>query len=323
MNEKKNKEMPIPFKLDDFFTTQEIRDEKSKEKIEEIDLSLIDDFKEHPFKVAVNDELLNLEKSIKDNGVLNPVIVRKKDNGRYEMISGHRRKFACNRIGYDRIPCIIKNLTDDEATIYMVDSNLQREKLLPSEKAFAYKLKMEALSHQGTYRQYGETSRQLGDKVKSVDVLASESEDSARQIHRYIRLTYLIPELLELVDNSELNKSKSLTMAFNPAVELSYLNKDEQEYLFDYIDSNQITPSLSQAIKLKKLSMDGKLDIDVLEELLNQEKPNQVQKIKFNERKIKSVLPKNIERDKIEDYVVKSIEYYTKYLNRQKERESR
>lgn len=323
MNEKKNKEMPIPFKLDDFFTTQEIRDEKSKEKIEEIDLSLIDDFKEHPFKVALNEELLNLEKSIKDNGILNPVIVRKKDNGRYEMISGHRRKFACNRIGYDRIPCIIKDLTDDEATIYMVDSNLQREKLLPSEKAFAYKMKYDALKKSRDVNQFVTTACQLGTVKRSDNLLAEISEDSARQIQRYIRLTYLIPELLELVDNSELNKSKSLTMAFNPAVELSYLNKDEQEYLFDYIDSNQITPSLSQAIKLKKLSMDGKLDIDVLEELLNQEKPNQVQKIKFNERKIKSVLPKNIERDKIEDYVVKSIEYYTKYLNRQKERESR
>lgn len=158
MNKKKNKEMPIPFKLDDFFTTQEIRDEKSKEKIEEIDLSLIDDFKEHPFKVEVNDELLNLEKSIKDNGVLNPVIVRKKDNGRYEMISGHRRKFACNRIGYDRIPCIIKDLTDDEATIYMVDSNLQREKLLPSEKAFAYKMKYDALKKSRDVNQFVTTA---------------------------------------------------------------------------------------------------------------------------------------------------------------------
>ena len=147
MNEKKNKEMPIPFKLDDFFTTQEIRDEESKEKIEEIDISLIDDFKEHPFKVIVNDELLNLEKSIKENGILNPTIVRKKDNGRYEMISGHRRKFASNRIGLEKIPCIIKDLTDEEATIYMVDSNLQREELLPSEKAFAYKMKYEALKN--------------------------------------------------------------------------------------------------------------------------------------------------------------------------------
>ena len=323
MNEKKNKEMPIPFKLDDFFTTQETRDEESKEKIEEVDISLIDDFKEHPFKVAVNDELLNLEKSIKDNGVLNPVIVRKKDDGRYEMISGHRRKFACNRIGYDKIPCIIKDLTDDEATIYMVDSNLQREKLLPSEKAFAYKMKYDALKKSRDVNQFVTTACQVGTVKRSDNLLAEISEDSARQIQRYIRLTYLIPELLELVDNSELNKSKCLTMAFNPAVELSYLNKDEQEYLFDYIDSNQITPSLSQAIKLKKMSFNGELDVDVLEELLNQEKPNQVQKIKFNERKIKSVLPKNIERDKIEDYVIKSIEYYTKYLNRQKERESR
>lgn len=323
MNEKKNKEMPIPFKLDDFFTTQEERDEENKEKIEEIDLSLIDDFEEHPFKVEINDELIKLENSIKENGILNPAIVRKKENGRYEMISGHRRKFACNRIGYNKIPCIVKELSYDEAIIYMVDSNLQREKILPSEKAFAYKLKMEALSHQGTYLQHGDTSRQLGDKLKSVDILASESEDSARQIHRYIRLTYLIPQILEMVDNSELGKTKCLTMAFNPAVELSYLTKTEQEDLYDFMECNQSTPSLSQAKQLKELSLDKKLNSDILYNILEQEKPNQKPKIQFNESRIKSVLPKNIEKGKIEDYVVKSIEYYTKYLNRQKERESR
>ena len=316
MNEKKNKEMPIPFKLDDFFTTQETRDEESKEKIEEIDISLIDDFKEHPFKVIVNDELLNLEKSIKENGILNPTIVRKKDNGRYEMISGHRRKFASNRIGLEKIPCIIKDLTDEEATIYMVDSNLQREELLPSEKAFAYKMKYEALKNRRNLMRPLDTSlRPVVTVVRTDDLIGEENGESGRQIQRYIRLTYLIPELLEKVDSKEI--------AFRPAVELSYLSKEEQEDLFDYINCNQTTPSLSQAIKLKKMSLNGELDVDVLEELLNQEKPNQIQKIKFNESKIKSVLPKNIERDKIEDYVVKSIDYYTKYLNRQRERESR
>lgn len=315
MNEKKKHEIPIPFKLDDFFTTQEIRDEENKEKIEEIDLSLIDDFKEHPFKVIENEELINLENSIKQNGVLSPAIVRKKDNGRYEMISGHRRKFACNRIGYDKIPSIIKDLSDDEATIYMVDSNLQREELLPSEKAFAYKMKLEALSHQGTYRSLSATSRPVVDKLKSVDILGYENGESGRQVQRYVRLTYLKLKLLDLVDNK--------VIAFRPAVELSCLNSDEQDALLDFIEYNQSTPSLSQAIELKKLSLEGKLEIDILNEILEKEKPNQIQKIKFNESRIKSVLPNNIDRNKIEDYVVKSIEYYTKYLNRQKEREVR
>lgn len=319
MNEKKKHEIPIPFKLDDFFTTQEVRDEESKEKIEEIDLSLIDDFKEHPFKVIENEELINLENSIKQNGVLSPVIVRKKDNGRYEMISGHRRKFACNRIGYDKIPCIIKDLSDDEATIYMVDSNLQREELLPSEKAFAYKMKLEALSHQGikTFVPLDQNENTSGPQVQktTTDILGEEKGDSGRQVRRYIRLTYLKPKLLDLVD--------SKVIAFRPAVELSYLNSDEQDALLDFIEYNQSTPSLSQAIELKKLSLEGKLEIDTINELLEQEKPNQIQKIKFNESRIKSVLPNNIDRNKIEDYVVKAIEYYTKYLNRQKEREGR
>lgn len=316
MNEKKNKEMPIPFKLDDFFTTQEIRDEESKEKIEEIDLSLIDDFKEHPFKVVVNDEFVNLEKSIKDNGILNSVIVRKKDNGRYEMISGHRRKFACNRIGYDKIPCIIKDLTDDEATIYMVDSNLQREELLPSEKAFAYKMKYEALKNKRRLLRPMDTSlRPMDTVIRTDDLIGEENGESGRQIQRYIRLTYLIPELLDKVDNK--------IIAFRPAVEISYLKKNEQEELFDFIECNLSTPSLSQSQQLKELSLKGKLTKNIMDDMLSQEKPNQIPKIKLDEGKIKRVLPKNIKNDKIEDYVVKSIEYYTKYLNRQKERESR
>ena len=316
MNEKKNKEMRIPFKLDDFFTTQEIRDEESKEKIEEIDLSLIDDFKEHPFKVVVNDEFVNLEKSIKDNGILNPVIVRKKDNGRYEMISGHSRKFACNRIGYDKIPCIIKDLTDDEATIYMVDSNLQREELLPSEKAFAYKMKYEALKNKRRLLRPMDTSlRPMDTVIRTDDLIGEENGESGRQIQRYIRLTYLIPELLDKVDNK--------IIAFRPAVEISYLKKNEQEELFDFIECNLSTPSLSQSQQLKELSLKGKLTKNIMDDMLSQEKPNQIPKIKLDEGKIKRVLPKNIKNDKIEDYVVKSIEYYTKYLNRQKERESR
>lgn len=312
MNEKKKQEIPMPFKLDDFFTTQEARDEENREHIESIDLDLIDDFKEHPFKVIDNDELKQLEESIKQSGVLSPVIVRKKDDGRYEMVSGHRRKFACKKLGLKSIPCIVKDLSLDEATIFMVDSNLQREKLLPSEKAFAYKMKMEAMSHQGTYLQNGDTSRQLGDKLKSVDIIASKSDDSARQIHRYIRLTYLVPELLEMVDNSEIGNNPSI--AFNPAVELSYLIEDEQRDLVDFIDDFESTPSLAQAIKLKKLSQNNELDIDTIHDIMSEQKPNQINKFKINEDKLYKVIPKNVERENIEDFVLKACEYYSKHL---------
>lgn len=312
MNEKKKQEIPMPFKLDDFFTTQESRDEENREHVELINLDLIDDFKEHPFKVIDNEELEQLKESIRQSGVLSPVIVRKKEDDRYEMISGHRRKFACQKLGLKSIPCIVKNLTLDEATIFMVDSNLQREKLLPSEKAFAYKMKMNAISHQGTYLQNGDTSRQFGDKLKSVDILAAKSNDSARQIHRYIRLTYLVPELLEMVDNSEIGKTPSI--AFNPAVELSYLIEDEQRDLVDFIDDEAITPSLAQAIRMRKLSQNSELDIDTIHDIMSEQKPNQIIKFKISEEKLKEVLPKNIERDKVEDFVIKAVDYYSKHL---------
>lgn len=318
MNEKKKQEIPMPFKLDDFFTTQETRNEENREHIESIDLDLIDDFISHPFKVIDNEELKQLEESIKQNGILSPAIVRKKEDGRYEMVSGHRRKFACEKLGLKSIPCIVKDLTLDEATIFMVDSNLQREKLLPSEKAFAYKMKMEALSHQGTYLQNDDTSRQLGDKLKSVDILAAKSDDSARQIHRYIRLTNLVPELLEMVDNTELKLSPSI--AFNPAVELSYLTEDEQRDLVDIIDENLATPSLSQAIQMKKLSQENNLSIDDIQDILDQEKPNQVNKFKINEDKLYKVIPRTVDRDKVEDYVIKACEFYTRHL-KQRENE--
>ena len=312
MNEKKKQEIPMPFKLDDFFTTQESRDEENREHVELINLDLIDDFKEHPFKVIDNEELEQLKESIRQSGVLSPVIVRKKEDDRYEMISGHRRKFACQKLGLKSIPCIVKDLTLDEATIFMVDSNLQREKLLPSEKAFAYKMKMNAISHQGTYLQNGDTSRQLGDKLKSVDILAAKSNDSARQIHRYIRLTYLVPELLEMVDNSEIGKTPSI--AFNPAVELSYLIEDEQRDLVDFIDDEAVTPSLAQAIRMRKLSQNSELDIDTIHDIMSEQKPNQIIKFKISEEKLKEVLPKNIERDKVEDFVIKAVDYYSKHL---------
>ena len=312
MNEKKKQEIPMDFKLDDFFTSQEQRDDDKKEKVETIDISLIDDFKEHPFKVIENDELKSLEESIQTSGVLSPVIVRPKDDGRYEMISGHRRKFACNTLGIETIPCLVKKLTDDEATIFMVDSNLQREKLLPSEKAFAYKMKYEALKHQGTSLPQDTTLRPVGTKLRSDSILAEEVNESARQIQRYIRLTNLIPELLEMVDNAECGLSPSI--AFRPAVELSYLMEDEQRDLVDFIDDEEATPSLAQAIKMKKLSQDGNLDIDTIHEIMEEQKANQITKFKIPEEKLMKVIPKNVDRSNVEDFVIKACEYYSKHL---------
>ena len=286
--------------------------------IQDIPLSKIDPFPDHPYKVRDDEDMEHLVESIRANGIITPCIVRPKKDGRFEMISGHRRLMACKNLGLETIPCRIRDLTDDEAIIYMVDSNLHREKLLPSEKAYAYKMKLEAMKHQGTYLQDDETSRQLGDKLKSVDILSSKSEDSARQIHRYIRLTYLIPELLQMVDNAELKENPSI--ALNPAVNLSYLTKEEQKMLAEYIEFNLVTPSLEQAIKLKELSKGGILKEENIETLLDVPKANQIQKFKINEEKLFNVVPKNIERDKLEDFVIKACEFYSKHL-RNKERE--
>ena len=322
MNEKKKQEIPMPFSLDDFYTTQEQRDEDNKEKIEDIDISLIDNFKDHPFKVVDNDELKSLKESIKTNGVLSPAIIRKKYDGRYEMISGHRRKYASELLGLNTMPCIIKDLTDDEAIIFMVDSNLQREKLLPSERAFAYKMKYEALKNQRktSANQHDASVRQVGAVVRSDNILGEEHGDSGRQVQRYIRLTYLIPELLNLVDNSELKESPSI--ALTPAVELSYLKPSEQELLYKYIDYNLITPNQSQAIELKNMSQKNLLAEETIDNIMNREKANQVPKFKIKEEKLYSVIPKNISRDKVEDFVLKACEYYSKVL-RQRERDSR
>lgn len=312
MNEKKKQEIPMDFKLDDFFTSQKQRDDEKKEKVESIDISLIDDFKEHPFKVIENDELKALEESIKTSGVLSPVIVREKADGRYEMISGHRRKFACDILGINEIPCLVKNLTDDEAIIFMVDSNLQREKLLPSEKAFAYKMKYEALKNSRGVNQHDTLVCQVGTVVRTDEMLASKSDDSSRQIQRYIRLTNLVPELLEMVDNSELNATPSI--AFNPAVELSYLKEDEQRDLVDFIDDEDATPSLAQAIQMKKLSQQNELDLDTIHDIMSQQKPNQIPKIKLNEDVVKKFIPKTIQVSNYEDFVLKACEFYGNHL---------
>ena len=323
MKEKKKQEIPMPFKFDDFFTTQEQRDDAVKEKIEEIDISLIDNFKDHPFKVLDNDDMKSLKESIKTSGVLSPVIIREKEDGRYEMLSGHRRMFACKSLGIDKIKCIIKNLSDDEAIIFMVDSNLQREKLLPSEKAFAYKMKYDALKHQGrTSQQLDTTLRQVVTKFRSDDLIGEEHGESGRQVQRYIRLTYLIPELLEMVDNSEIKNKELSAIALTPAVELSYLKESEQKTLAEYIDFNLSTPSHAQAIQLRELSQKELLAQETIDNIMNKEKPNQILQFKIKEEKLYKVLPKNIERDKVEDFVLKACEYYSKHI-RQMDRDSR
>ncbi len=299
--------MPLP-KLDDLFSTQEERDNAKLEKVIDINLNDIDDFPNHPFKVIQNEEMEQMRDSIKENGVLVPALVRPKADGRYEMISGHRRKFASSLAQQETLPCIVRDLSDDEAIIIMVDSNMQREEILPSEKAFAYKMKLEAISHQG--KRTDLTSCQVGEKFRSDNFLAEKSEDSARQIQRYIRLTELIPELLDMVDEKKI--------AFNPAVEISYLTEDEQYILLDCIEYNVATPSHAQAIALKKMSQDGTLTEDSVDDIMAQEKPNQIPKMKFNAERIRSVLPKNIEDNKIEDYVVSAISFYEKHL-RQKQ----
>lgn len=315
MEQKKNIDLTA-FKLDDFFSTQEDRDEEKKEKIELIDLSLIDDFPEHPFKVQENEDLSKLKESIKENGVLEPIIVRPKENNRYEIIAGHRRKFASELLGKDFIPCIVRNMTREESIIYMVDSNLHRTNILPSEKAKAYKMKYDALKSQG--KRTDLTSRPVGAKLRTDDLIGEDTGDSGRQVQRYIRLNELIPELLDMVDNSVLNEKPAI--ALRPAVELSYLPKEDQKVLLNAIEYSDATPSHAQAIKLRKESESNGLSEDFIENLMEEEKPNQVTKIKINENKIKSVIPKNYKVNNMEDFIVKAVEYYSKHLSRDRER---
>lgn len=315
MEQKKNIDLTT-FKLDDLFSTQEDRDEDKKEKVEIIDLSLIDDFPEHPFKVQENEDLSKLKESIKDNGVLEPIIVRKKENNRYEIIAGHRRKFASELLGNNFIPCIVRDMTKEEAIVYMVDSNLHRTNILPSEKAKAYKMKMNALKAQGKRNDL--TSSPLATKLDTATLVGKEQGESRDQVYRYIKLNDLIPELLDMVDNSVLNEKPAI--ALRPAVEISYLSKDEQEMLFNSIEYSDATPSHAQAIKLRKESELNGLTEEFIENLMSEEKPNQITKIKISENKIKSVMPKNYKVNNMEDFIVKAVEYYSRHLNRDRER---
>ena len=297
--------MSLP-KLDDLFTTQEERDYAKLEKVVNINLKDVDEFPNHPFKVVDNEEMRQMSDSIKENGVLIPVLVRPKADGRYEMISGHRRKFASQLADKKTIPCIVRDLSDDEAVIIMVDSNMQREEILPSEKAFAYKMKLEALNHQGKRNDL--TSVQSEQKLDSRKIIANENNESEAKVYRYIRLTELIPELLDMVDQKRI--------ALLPAYELSFLKEDEQYILLDCIEFNDATPSHAQAIAMRKMSKEGTLTEDCIDKIMSQEKANQIPKMKFNAERIRSVLPKNIDDKKIEDYVVNAIVYYEKYLRK-------
>ena len=299
--------MPLP-KLDDLFTTEEERTNAKLEKVIDIKINDIDDFPDHPFKVIENEEMYNMRDSIKENGVLVPALVRQKTDGRYEMVSGHRRKYASQLANKETLPCIVRSLTDDEATIIMVDSNIQREEILPSEKGFAYKMKLEALSHQGKRNDL--TSSQVATRLDTATLFGKENGDSRDTVFRYIKLTELIPELLDLVDKKEI--------ALLPAFELAFLKDEEQYAVLDCIECNVATPSHAQARILKRLSQEGTLTQDKIDDILSQEKPNQIPKIKLNESRIRNVLPKGITDDKIEDFVVNAIDFYKKHLQKQK-----
>ena len=293
MKEQEQK-MKLP-KLDDLFTIQEQRDYEKAEKVEEINISSIKDFPNHPFKVINDEKMQEMVKSVKEYGVILPVIVRPKEDGTYEMISGHRRKRACELAGIKQIRCIVKDLTDDEATILMVDSNIQREEILPSEKAFAYKLKLEAMKHQGKRidLEENETSTPVVSKLRTDEILGEEVGESRENIRRYIRLTYLIPELLEEVDNKRI--------AFRPAVELSYLEEDYQYVVLNKLQYDEVSPSLSQAITLKKMQQEGTISEEKIENLLDKEKPNQKtanpickNKLSQNPKKLRSKYSRSI-----------------------------
>lgn len=297
--------------LDSLFTTQAERDNADNEQVIKISIDSIHDFPNHPFKVNDDEEMNKLIESIQERGVYLPTIVRQRVNGDYEMISGHRRKHAAIKAGLKTIPCIVKNLTDDEATILMVDSNIQREELLPSEKAYAYKMKLEAMKHQG--KQLENTSRPMGEKSDnkiSTEILGEEVGESARTIQRYIRLTYLIPDLLELVDAKRI--------ALRPAVEMSYINEDNQSLLYYIFKYNESTPTLSQAQLLRNLEEKGTLTDNKIEEIMREEKPNQKEQFRTSYDKIRRYFPKAYSNKQIDNKIMELLEIYYQEWNKKK-----
>lgn len=304
--------------VDDLFSTEEERAEARLEKVVNLSFSEISDFPNHPFKVRMDEAMREMTESVKQYGVLVPALVRPKPEGGYEMVAGHRRKKAADLAGLAEIPCIVRQLTDDEATIIMVDSNLQREQILPSEKAFAYKMKLDAMKRQAG-RPRKDNSAPVGPNLigtRSNQELAAESPDSKTQIQRYIRLTHLIPEILELVDNSVLKDQEMLQIAMRPAVELSYLRKEEQADLFAIMDEMDCTPSHAQAIKMRQMSeakSEGeRLAKDALVSIMKEEKPNQVEQFKIPKNRIAKFFPAGTPAQKIEDTIVKALELYRK-----------
>lgn len=289
-------------KLDDLFTTQEMRDDAKLERVQNIPLSELHPFKDHPFKVQNNEEMERMIESIRKVGAITPALARPLPDGGYELISGHRRLAACQVLGIETMPVIVREMSDDEAVIAMVDANLQRETIRPSEKAFAYKMKLEAIKHQG------KASVQLAEKLLSVEKVADDAGESKDQVRRYIRLTYLIPELLSMVDENKI--------AFNPAVEISYLDKSEQRVLLDAMELNDCTPSHAQSIRLKKLSQDGVLDDQMIYAVMSEEKPNQQEQIKFKREDLKKYFPAGYTDEQMRRDIIRGLEL----LKRQRER---
>ena len=300
--------------LDDLFSTDESRAESQFEKVVTLNPAEISDFPNHPFKVKQDDAMAEMAESVRKYGVLVPALVRPKENGGYEMVAGHRRKFAAALAELTEIPCIVRNLSDDEATIIMVDSNLQRETILPSEKAFAYKMKLDAMRRQAgrPSKENGVPPRPHSLEGKSREILASNSPDSNTQIQRYIRLTNLAPEILEMVDNSVLKESGKLQMALRPAVELSYLTEAEQKGLLETMLSEDRTPSHAQAIKMRDFSTKGKLTAEVILSIMEEEKPNQVEQFKMPRERISKYFAPGTPAQKIEDTIIKALELYRK-----------
>ena len=303
--------------LDDLFSTQEQRDEQKLSKIRDIPISEIDDFPDHPFKVRDDEDMQNLVESVKERGVITPATVRQKEDGRYELVSGHRRKRACELAGMETLRCEVVELSREEATILMVESNFQRSEILPSEKAFAYKMRADAMKRNAG-RPSKENSSPVGIDLRgkqSLDVLGEETGDSRNQIHRYIRLTNLVPELLQYVDEGKIK--------MRPAVELSYLDEDSQRDLVDEIDLNQATPSHAQAIRMRQFAEKGTLTTEVIQAIMGEEKPNQKERIVLRGDMVRKYIPKSVPINQTEDYVCKALEFYGRHLQKRKDRDSR
>lgn len=303
-------------RLDDLFTTQAQRDEERLSKIRDIPLELIDDFPDHPFKVRDDEDMQQLVESIKERGVITPATVRQKEDGRYELISGHRRKRASELAGFETLRCEVVELNRDEATILMVESNFQRSQILPSEKAFAYKMRLEAMKRQAgrPAKNYSPVGNNF-EFAKSSDELADKTGESKNQIYRYVRLTNLVPELLEFVDEGRIK--------MRPAVELSYLDEDCQRDVVDEIDMNDATPSHDQTIRMRKFFDEGKLTTEAIQAIMSEEKPNQKEKIVLRGDRVRQLIPKNIPISQMEDFVCKALEHYNKYLRQRADRDSR